>query len=80
LEQEIVVHVGLVTDSLAELSLDALIEVAADFGIAALGFGCGNWSSPRTWIRTRCWPMTADAGFVSLLALRRASLGFLPRH
>lgn len=38
-------HIGLVTDSLAELTLDAVIETAADLGIGALEFGCGNWSS-----------------------------------
>ncbi len=38
-------HIGLVTDSLAELPLAALIETAASLGIRALEFGCGNWSS-----------------------------------
>jgi len=38
-------HIGLVTDSLAGLPLDALLDTAAGLGIAALEFGCGNWSS-----------------------------------
>jgi sugar phosphate isomerase/epimerase len=37
-------HIGLATDSLAGLSLDALIKTASSLGIAALEFGCGNWS------------------------------------
>ena len=37
-------RIGLVTDSLAHLPLDAMLEKAAGFGIATLEFGCGNWS------------------------------------
>jgi sugar phosphate isomerase/epimerase len=39
------VHIGLVTDSLAELPLDTLIETAAELGLEAVEFGCGNWST-----------------------------------
>jgi sugar phosphate isomerase/epimerase len=39
------VHIGLVTDSLAGLALDTLIDTAGVLGIAALEFGCGNWST-----------------------------------
>ena len=38
-------RVGLVTDSLAHLPLDALLRTAAELGIEMLEFGCGNWSS-----------------------------------
>ena len=38
-------HIGLVTDSLAELPLEALVEAAQSLGIRALEFGCGNWST-----------------------------------
>jgi len=37
-------RIGLVTDSLAHLPLEAMLEKAADFGISMLEFGCGNWS------------------------------------
>ena len=38
-------HLGLVTDSLSELPLEALLETAGALGIKALEFGCGKWSS-----------------------------------
>ena len=37
-------RIGLVTDSLADMTLDQLLATAADFGIETLEFGCGNWS------------------------------------
>jgi sugar phosphate isomerase/epimerase len=39
------VHIGLVTDSLSDLPLEALLDRAAECGITALEFGCGNWSA-----------------------------------
>jgi sugar phosphate isomerase/epimerase len=38
-------RIGLVTDSLGHLSLDELLETAADLGLQTLEFGCGGWSS-----------------------------------
>jgi len=38
-------HIGLVTDGLSDVSFDELLRTAADLGLAALEFGCGNWSS-----------------------------------
>ncbi len=38
-------HIGLVTDSLADMPLEKLLVTAAGMGIAMLEFGCGNWSS-----------------------------------
>ncbi|HTW72068.1 MAG TPA: sugar phosphate isomerase/epimerase [Acetobacteraceae bacterium] len=38
-------RIGLVTDSLADMPLDRLLPTAAELGIQALEFGCGNWSS-----------------------------------
>jgi sugar phosphate isomerase/epimerase len=38
-------RIGLVTDSLADMTLDQLLATAADFGIETLEFGCGNWSA-----------------------------------
>jgi sugar phosphate isomerase/epimerase len=37
-------RIGLVTDSLAYLGFDDLLETASSLGIEALEFGCGNWS------------------------------------
>lgn len=37
--------IGLVTDSLAGLKLDALLASASAQGVEMLEFGCGNWSS-----------------------------------
>lgn len=38
-------RIGLVTDSLGHLSLDAMLECAAGQRIEMLEFGCGNWSA-----------------------------------
>ena len=38
-------RIGMVTDSLGQLSLDELLQTAADLGIEMLEFPCGNWSS-----------------------------------
>jgi sugar phosphate isomerase/epimerase len=38
-------HIGLVTDGLPALSFEDLLRTAAELGIPALEFGCGNWSS-----------------------------------
>ena len=37
--------IGMLTDSLATLSFDRMLDAAAELGIAELEFGCGNWSS-----------------------------------
>jgi sugar phosphate isomerase/epimerase len=38
-------RIGLVTDSLGNLSFDEMLKTAANSGIQALEFGCGGWSS-----------------------------------
>jgi sugar phosphate isomerase/epimerase len=38
-------RIGLVTDSLGQLSFDEMLETAARLGIETLEFGCGGWSS-----------------------------------
>ena len=38
-------QIGLVTDGLADMPLDALLRTAAALGVQTLEFGCGNWSS-----------------------------------
>jgi len=37
--------IGMVTDSLAQLSFDELLPTAAELGIETLEFCCGNWST-----------------------------------
>jgi sugar phosphate isomerase/epimerase len=37
--------IGMLTDSLADLPFDAMLDVSAELGIQCLEFGCGNWSS-----------------------------------
>lgn len=37
--------VGMITDSLAGLSLVEVLRVAGDLGISTFEFGCGNWSA-----------------------------------
>lgn len=37
--------IGLVTDSLAPLSVDELLKTSAEMGISNVEFACGNWSS-----------------------------------
>src|SRR5579871_3771420 len=38
-------RIGMVTDSLGHLPLDALLRTAAELGLQMLEFPCGNWSS-----------------------------------
>ena len=38
-------HIGMITDSLADLDFEAVLDVAARLQLEALEFGCGNWSS-----------------------------------
>ena len=37
--------VGMITDSLPELSFDGVLDVAQRLGLECVEFGCGNWSS-----------------------------------
>ena len=37
--------IGMLTDSLADLDFDAMLDLSAEYGIECLEFGCGNWSS-----------------------------------
>jgi sugar phosphate isomerase/epimerase len=38
-------HIGMITDSVADLDFQAMLDVAARLGMEALEFGCGNWST-----------------------------------
>ena len=47
--------IGMITDSLGELSFDDLLGTAAELGIERLEFAAGNWSrAPRIWRSTEC--------------------------
>ena len=37
--------IGMLTDSLGSLDVQAMLRAAADLGIECLEFACGNWSS-----------------------------------
>ena len=37
--------IGMLTDSLADLDFDAMLDLSAEYEIECLEFGCGNWSS-----------------------------------
>jgi sugar phosphate isomerase/epimerase len=37
--------IGMLSDSLADLAFDAMLDASATFGIQCLEFGCGNWSN-----------------------------------
>ena len=37
--------IGMLTDSLADLPFDAMLDVSAELGIECLEFACGNWST-----------------------------------
>jgi sugar phosphate isomerase/epimerase len=37
--------IGMLTDSLGHMDLDAMLDASAELGIAWLEFACGNWSS-----------------------------------
>ena len=64
-------QIGLVTDSLAGEKLCDVLATAAGLGIAAVEFGCGNWSSA---------PHLSLDGLLSSAALREALLGQLAEH
>ncbi|NIF22180.1 sugar phosphate isomerase/epimerase family protein [Candidatus Pantoea multigeneris] len=38
-------HIGMVTDSLAQLSTDEVLHTAAELGLKSVEFCCGNWSA-----------------------------------
>ena len=64
-------HIGLVTDSLANLKLGDVLATAARLGIAAVEFGCGNWSSA---------PHLSLDGLLSSGTSRDALLGQVADH
>ncbi len=37
--------IGMITDSLGQLSFDAMLKASAELGLETLEFACGNWSS-----------------------------------
>lgn len=60
--------IGLVTDSLPELTLDELLRTAAELEIDMLEFGCGNWSSaPHLGLDALLASATARAEFLTKL-------------
>ena len=37
--------IGMITDSLGNLSFDKMLKASAELGLETLEFACGNWSS-----------------------------------
>jgi sugar phosphate isomerase/epimerase len=71
-------RIGLVTDGLPDLSLDALLRTAAELGIAMLEFGCGNWSSaPHLQLDALLASAAARAGFLAKLAAHGLAISAL---
>ncbi|HUB10410.1 MAG TPA: sugar phosphate isomerase/epimerase [Acetobacteraceae bacterium] len=64
-------RIGLVTDSLAEMTLDRLLVTAAELGIETLEFGCGNWSGA---------PHLNLSAMLESAAARRAFMDKLRNH
>ncbi|MCW3475337.1 sugar phosphate isomerase/epimerase family protein [Limobrevibacterium gyesilva] len=71
-------RLGLVTDSLSHLPLDALLEAAAGLGISTLEFGCGNWSqAPHLKLDALLESAEARAAFLAKLRAHGLSLSAL---
>lgn len=70
--------IGLVTDSLAHLGLDALLDTAQAMGITMLEFGCGNWSAaPHLELDRLLGSAEARRGFIASLDSRGLALSAL---
>jgi sugar phosphate isomerase/epimerase len=71
-------RIGLVTDSLADLSLENLLPVAASSGITMVEFGCGNWSSaPHIDLEALIASTAARADFLAMLDAHGLSISAL---
>ena len=64
-------QIGLVTDSLGHLGLEAMLAAAAGIGVQRLEFGCGNWSAA---------PHLNLAALLESAAARRSFLAALADH
>jgi sugar phosphate isomerase/epimerase len=70
--------IGLVTDSLAHLKLEALLDAAQAMGITMLEFGCGNWSAaPHLDLDRLLGSGEARRDFLAALAARGLGLSAL---
>ncbi len=70
--------IGMITDSLAALPLDALLATAAELGLEALEFACGNWSSaPHLKLDVMLEDAAARRGFAAKLAAHGLAISAL---
>ena len=70
--------IGLVTDSLSHLKLEALLDTAQAMGITMLEFGCGNWSAaPHLDLDRLLADDGARRGFAAAIASRGMTLSAL---
>ena len=82
--------IGMITDSLGELSFDDLLGTAAELGIERLEFAAGNWSrAPHLALdrmldsapaREEFWPGSATMAFRSARSTARAIRCILARR
>lgn len=71
-------RIGLVTDGLPDLPLPALLQTAAELGIATLEFGCGNWSAaPHLKLDELLGSALARVEFLAQLAAHGLSISAL---
>jgi sugar phosphate isomerase/epimerase len=70
--------IGLVTDGLADLPLDALLRTAAELSIQTLEFGCGNWSqAPHLKLDALLASAPARADFLASLSAHNLAISAL---
>lgn len=70
--------IGMLTDSLADLDFDAMLDLSADLGIECLEFACGNWSTaPHIRLDAMLESKAERREFTAKLADRRLSISAL---
>ncbi|HXV24392.1 MAG TPA: sugar phosphate isomerase/epimerase, partial [Alphaproteobacteria bacterium] len=70
--------IGMLTDSLADLDFDSMLDLSADYGIECLEFGCGNWSTaPHIRLDVMLESESERREFAAKLADRRLGISAL---
>lgn len=70
--------IGMVTDSLADVNFDSMLDFSAECGIECLEFACGNWStSPHVRLDAMLESETERREFAAKLAGRGLSISAL---
>ena len=70
--------IGMITDSLAALSFDEMLDASAELGLETLEFACGNWSSaPHVQLDLLLDSAAARADFVARIRDRGMTISAL---